>query len=325
MRVMVTGATGFTGGHLARALKSRGYEVVALVRDLKKAEPLKRQGMELVEGNLRSKDDVRRAAKGCDVVYHIAALYREARHADETYRKVNVEGVANVIEACAELNVGRLVHCSTVGVHGNVVVPADENAPFAPLDVYQESKVEGDKLVQQYIAKGGRATIFRPVGIHGPGDTRFLKLFRAINNGSFRMIGKGNVIYHMTYIDDLVDGIILCGEHPAALGQIYILCGPVYTTLAELATAVATSLGRKLPRGHIPLWPVVMAAKACEAICRPLRIEPPLHQRRLEFFINDRGFTAAKAIREIGYKPKVSLAEGLARTVAWYRAEGMIR
>ncbi len=325
MRVMVTGATGFTGGHLARALKSRGYEVVALVRDLKKAEPLKRQGMELVEGNLRSKDDVRRAAKGCDVVYHIAALYREARHADETYRKVNVEGVANVIEACAELNVGRLVHCSTVGVHGNVVVPADENAPFAPLDVYQESKVEGDKLVQQYIAKGGRATIFRPVGIHGPGDTRFLKLFRAINNGSFRMIGKGNVIYHMTYIDDLVDGIILCGEHPAALGQIYILCGPVYTTLAELATAVATSLGRKLPRGHIPLWPVVMAAKACEAICRPLRIEPPLHQRRLEFFINDRGFTAAKAIREIGYKPKVNLAEGLARTVAWYRAEGMIR
>lgn len=325
MRVMVTGATGFTGGHLARALKARGNEVVALVRDLQKAEPLKQQGIELVAGNVRSKDDVRRAAQGCDVVYHIAALYREARHADETYRKVNVEGVGNVIEACAELNVGRLVHCSTVGVHGNVVVPADENAPFAPLDVYQESKVEGDKLVQQYIAQGGRATIFRPVGIHGPGDTRFLKLFRSINNGTFRMIGKGDVIYHMTYIDDLVDGIVLCGEHPAALGQIYILCGPVYTTLAELASAVATSLGRKLPRGHIPLWPVVLAARACEAICRPLHIEPPLHRRRLEFFINDRGFTAAKAIREIGYAPKVSLAEGLARTVAWYREQGMIR
>jgi dihydroflavonol-4-reductase len=325
MRAMVTGATGFTGGHLARALKAKGYEVVALVRDLKKAEPLKQQGIELVAGNLRSKDDVRRAAQGCDVVYHIAALYREARHADETYRKVNVEGVGNVIEACAELGVGRLVHCSTVGVHGNVVVPADENAPFAPLDVYQESKVEGEMLVQQYIAKGGRATVFRPVGIHGPGDTRFLKLFRAINNGTFRMIGKGAVIYHMTYIDDLVDGIVLCGEHPAALGHTYILCGPVYTTLAELATAVATSLGRKPPRGRIPLWPVVLAAKACEAICRPLNIEPPLHARRLEFFINDRGFTAAKAIREIGYKPKFSLAEGLARTAAWYRAQGMIR
>jgi len=325
MRAMVTGATGFTGGHLARALKAKGYEVVALVRDLRKAEPLKQLGIELVAGNLRSKDDVRRAAKGCDVVYHIAALYREARHADETYRKVNVEGVGNVIEACAELGVGRLVHCSTVGVHGNVVVPADENAPFAPLDVYQESKVEGEMLVQQYIAKGGRATVFRPVGIHGPGDTRFLKLFRAINNGTFRMIGKGTVIYHMTYIDDLVDGIVLCGEHPAALGQTYILCGPVYTTLAELATAVATSLGRKPPRGRIPLWPVVLAAKACEAICRPLNIEPPLHTRRLEFFINDRGFTAAKAIREIGYKPRFSLAEGLARTAAWYRAQGMIR
>lgn len=324
MRAMVTGATGFTGGHVARTLKSRGYDVVALVRDLEKAEPLKQKGIELVVGNLRSKDDVRRAAQGCDVVYHIAALYREARHADETYRKVNVEGVGNVIVACAGLGVGRLVHCSTVGVHGNVVVPADENAPFAPLDVYQESKVEGEQLVQQYIAKGGRATVFRPVGIHGPGDTRFLKLFRAINNGTFRMIGKGAVIYHMTYIDDLVDGIILCGEHPAALGQTYILCGPVYTTLVELATAVATSLGRKVPRGRIPLWPVVLAAKACEAICRPLNVEPPLHTRRLEFFINDRGFTAAKAAREIGYSPKVSLAEGLARTAAWYRAQGLI-
>lgn len=324
MRVMVTGATGFTGGHVARTLKARGHDVVALVRDPKKGAALEQAGIALVQGNLRSKDDVKRAARGCEVVYHIAALYREARHADETYRKVNVEGVAHVIEACQELGVGRLVHCSTVGVHGNVAVPAAEDAPFAPLDVYQQSKVEGEQLVQQFIAGGGRATVFRPVGIHGPGDTRFLKLFRSINSGAFRMIGKGQVIYHMTYIDDLVDGILLCGEHPAALGQTYILCGAQYTTLAELASAVATALDRKVPRGHIPLWPVVLAAKACEAICRPLHIEPPLHQRRLEFFINDRGFTAAKAAREIGFRPKVSLAEGLARTVAWYRAEGML-
>ena len=325
MRVMVTGATGFTGGHLARALRARGHDVVVLVRDKAKAEPLRQLGMELVEGNVVRKGDILRAVEGCEVVYHIAALYREARHADESYSKVNVEGARNVFEACAERSVGRLVHCSTVGVHGNVVAPADENAPFAPLDVYQESKLQGELLVQKFIAQGGRATVFRPVGIHGPGDTRFLKLFKAINNGSFRMIGSGNVMYHMTYIDDLVAGIILCGEHPAALGQTYILCGPGYTTLTELAQAVAVAVGRPLPRGHVPLWPVKVAAHICEALCRPLNIEPPLHMRRLEFFINDRGFTAVKAARELGFAPKVSLAEGLARTAAWYRAQGWIK
>jgi dihydroflavonol-4-reductase len=324
MQILVTGATGFTGGHLARELKRRGNEVRALVRDRQKGEALKREGIVPVDGNLMNAAEVRDAATGCEVVYHIAALYREARHANETYRKVNVEGTENVVNACAQAGVKRLVHCSTVGVHGDVDVPADEDAPFGPLDVYQESKLEGELLVRKHIDAGLPGTIFRPVGIHGPGDMRFLKLFRTINNGTFRMIGPGSIFYHMTYIDDLIDGIILCGEHPAALGRTYILCGPRYTTLTELAVAVANAVGRKPPRGHIPLWPVKLAARACEAICRPLRIEPPLHMRRLDFFVNDRGFTSARAIREIGYSPKVSLEEGLARTTAWYRSAGLI-
>jgi len=153
---------------------------------------------------------------------------------------------------------------------------------------------------------------------------RFLKLFRTIANGTFRMIGEGSIFYHMTYIDDLIAGIILCGEHPAALGRTYILCGPRYTTLTELAAAVAKAVGRAPPRGHIPLWPVKLAARMCEALCRPLRIEPPLHMRRLDFFVNDRGFTCARAMREIGYSPSVSLEEGLARTAAWYRSVGLL-
>jgi len=277
-----------------------------------------------VHGNLVRADEVRRAVSGSDVVYHIAALYREARHADETYRKVNVEGTQNILDACLSENVGRLVHCSTVGVHGNVNAPADENAPFGPLDVYQESKLEGELLARKYIDNGLKGTIFRPVGIHGPGDMRFLKLFRTISRGQFRMIGDGSILYHMTYIDDLVAGIILCGEHPAALGNTYILCGSRYTTLTELANAVATAVGRKPPRGHIPLWPVKLAAHACEAICRPLKIEPPLHMRRLDFFVNDRGFSAAKASRELGFTPRVELEDGLARTAAWYRSEKLI-
>jgi nucleoside-diphosphate-sugar epimerase len=211
-----------------------------------------------------------------------------------------------------------------VGVHGDVTPPASENSPFNPGDVYQATKLEGELVVRELIERGYPATIFRPVGIHGPGDLRFLKLFRTIARGRFRMIGRGRVVYHMTYIDDLVEGIILCGEHPAARGQTYILCGPKYTTLEELVSAVAAAVGRHPPRGHIPLWPVKVAAHVCEALCKPVGVEPPLHMRRLDFFTKDRGFTSAKAQREIGYEPRVALADGLARTAAWYRQQGLL-
>jgi dihydroflavonol-4-reductase len=115
---------------------------------------------------------------------------------------------------------------------------------------------------------------------------------------------------------DLVDGIILYGEHPAAVGQTYILSGPRYTTITELVAAVAKAVGQDPPRGSIPMWPVMLAARACEALCRPLRIEPSLHKRRLDFFLKDRGFSSAKAVREIGFAPRVSLEDGLARTAA---------
>jgi len=324
MRVLVTGATGFTGGHLARALGKRGYQVRALVRNPAKADALRAAGIEVVKGDLVNAEDVQRAVDGCEIVYHIGAVYREARFADAVYRQVNVEGTRHVLEACRLAAVGRFVHCSTVGVHGDVKAPADESAPFGPLDVYQESKLAGEQLARQYIDAGLPGTIFRPVGIHGPGDMRFHKLFRTIASGAFRMIGNGAVLYHMTYIDDLVEGIICCGEHPAALGETYILCGPRYTTITELAAAVARAVGRPAPRGHIPAGPVLAAAKLCEAICRPLGIEPPLHKRRLDFFLVDRGFSSAKAARQIGYVPRVPLEEGLQRTASWYKSVGLL-
>jgi nucleoside-diphosphate-sugar epimerase len=325
MKVLVTGATGFTGGHLARELQRRGRQVRALVRDPSKADALAKAGIELAPGDLVDAAAVKRAAEGCDVIYHIAAVYREARHGDDFYRRVNVGGTVNVLDAARDGGVGRVVHCSTVGVHGDITsVPADENAPMSPGDVYQDTKLEAENIASQRFATLQGGTIFRPVGIYGPGDLRFLKLFKTIYNGSFRMIGSGDVLYHMTYIDDLVDGIIRCGEEAAAAGQVYILSGPRYTTVRELVASVAKAEGRQVPRGRIPLGPMMAAATLCEWLCKPLGIEPPLHRRRLDFFIKDRGFTSDKARREIGYQPRVDLEEGLARTFAWYRSAGLL-
>jgi nucleoside-diphosphate-sugar epimerase len=325
MKVMVTGATGFTGGHLARALKARGYEVRGLLRDPAKSSALERAGIVPCVGDLTDTTAVQRAAEGCDVVYHIAAAYREAKHPDRYYHEINVEGTRRVLDAVARGHAGRVVHCSTVGVHGDVQrIPADEDTPFAPGDVYQRSKLEGELLARERLAAGLAGAIFRPVGIYGPGDRRFLKLVRTIHRGTFRMIGSGDVLYHMTFIDDLIDGIILCGEDPRAIGQTYILGGPRYTTIRELAETAARAVGAPLRRGHIPVAPVLAAAVLCEWLCKPLGIEPPLYPRRLDFFIKNRAFSSDKARRELGYDPKIDLEEGLRRTADWYRTAGWL-
>jgi nucleoside-diphosphate-sugar epimerase len=322
---MVTGATGFTGGHLARALKERGYDVCALVRNAARAGDLERDGIKLCLGDLRDANSVRRAAEGCDAIYHIAAVYREAKHPDEYYREINVGGTQNVLDAATREHVGRVVHCSTVGVHGDIAqIPADETAPFSPGDIYQRSKLEGELLVRARIDAGFAGVIFRPQGIYGPGDRRFLKLFKAVYQGTFRMIGSGQVRYHMTYVSDLVAGIILCGEHPNALGQTYVLGGPRYTTIAELVETLARVVGKPVPRGHIPVWPVMAAATVCEWLCKPFGIEPPLYPRRLDFFTKDRAFSTAKARRELGFVPRVDLEEGLRLTFESYRASGWL-
>lgn len=322
---LVTGATGFTGGSLARELARRGYRVRALVRPGSRVDRLTSHGIELVEGQLVSAEDVTRAMADVDVAYHIAAAYREAKHPDSYYFDVNVGGTSNLLEAARAGGVGRVVHCSTAGVHGEVgTVPADEDAPMNPGDVYQRSKLEGEDLALNAFRTGLPGVVFRPVGIYGPGDTRFLKLFKGIASGRFPIFGSGEVLYHLTYIDDLVNGIILCGESDAALGEVFLLAGPRYTSLNELVEHVARAVGRRPPRLRLPLWPLLTAATICEGVCRPLGIDPPLHRRRCDFFTKDRAFTSDKARRLLGYEPTTDLDLGFERTADWYRQEGML-
>lgn len=330
MKVLVTGATGFTGGHLAQHLASRGDDVRALVRPRSRARfdrsPLPAKGVTAVEGDLTDVASMRRAAEGVDVVYHIAATYREAGQPDSAYRAINVEGTKNVLDAARAGGARRVVHCSTGGVHGHIAnPPANEDAPFNPGDVYQDTKLEAEQLARDYgRANGLDVVVARPIGIYGPGDTRFLRMFRGLARGRFPMIGNGRAFYHLTFIDDLVEGFRLCGTVPAAKGRTYILAGPRYTTLEELVRMVASELKVAPPRVHLPVWPFWTAGLLCELICVPLRIEPPIYRRRVDFYTKSRAFDTKRAQTELGFAPKVDLDEGIRRTAEWYRSEGLL-
>ena len=324
--VLVTGATGFTGGHLARSLRTRGQQVRVLVRERARARDLEAAGVDVRVGDLRDRAAVDAALEGVEVVYHIAAIYRQAGVTTATYRAVNATAVGDLIEAASRAGVKRVVHCSTVGVHGDIEhPPANEEAPLSPGDIYQRTKLEGEQIARDTAARTGiEVTIARPSGIYGPGDRRLLKLFGGVARGRFPMLGSGEIYYHLTYIDDLVEGFRLCGEVPAAANRTYILAGGEVTTLNELVKIVAEVAGVDPPRVHFPVWPVWTAAALCEAVCVPFGIEPPLYRRRVDFYTKSRAFDITRARQELGFAPRVGLREGIARTLAWGREHGLV-
>lgn len=326
MNVLVTGATGFTGGHLARTLAASGCSVRALVRPGQRAKRLAEStGIEVFEGQLTNAADVRRAAAGCERVYHLAAAFRNVKHSDQHYWDVNVGGTLNVLAAAREHGCERVVHCSTGGVHGHIEQPpADENYRVRPLDVYQRTKLEGERAVLAAGETGLPVTVVRPGAIYGEGDLRFLPLFRAIQLRRFAMIGSGETRLHMVHVDDLVRGIQLAAARPEGRGETFLLAGAEAPTLNEIATAVADAVGARPPKLHVPVWPVYAAAWLCETVCVRLGVEPPLHRRRVGFFTHHREFDITKARKLIGYDPRVTLGEGLRRTAAWYAAAGLL-
>jgi len=327
MRALVTGATGFTGGHLARHLRNRACDVRALVRrEDARAAALAAAGIELRTGDLTDRASLARALAGVDIVYNIGATYRQAAASRSEYDAINARAVASLVEAGAAAGVRRVVHCSTVGVHGDVEhPPAAEDAPLRPGDEYQRSKLEGERLGREAAERTGMPLVIaRPSGIYGPGDRRLLKLFRGVARRRFVTLGSGEIFYHLTYVEDLAEGFRLCGEVPEASGRTYILAGGEVTTLNELVRRIAAAAGVPPPALRLPVWPVWLAGAACEAVCVPLGIEPPLYRRRVDFFTKSRAFDISRARAELGFDPKVGLDDGIRRTLGWYRERGWL-
>ncbi len=326
MKILVTGATGFVGGALTRKLIENGHCVKALVRKRSYTEKLKQLGVELIEGDVRDKKSVEKAVADAGRVFHIAALFRQARFKDEVYWDVNVSGTKNVLKASYSAGVEKFIHCSTVGVLSHIEhPPADESFPYSPGDIYQKTKAEGEKLALKFCKEENfDVAVVRPAMIYGPGDIRLLKLFKSIAKKRFIMIGSGETLAHFVYIDDLIDGFLLAADSDKSMGEVFIIASEGPITLNNLVGMIAEELGVTLPKMHLPVKPFQVLGTICETVCKPFAIEPPIYRRRVDFFTKDRAFNIAKAEKVLGYRWKVGMREGIKRTIAWYRIMGYL-
>lgn len=326
-RLLVTGATGFIGSRLALHAHRAGLDVVGAGREechleAVRALELRTAGVRLSIGTLQDRDYLRALLADRDLVIHLAAAQHESQMPDEYFRAVNVQGTRALLESCRESSVRRFVYGSSIGIYGSSTnEPLDELSPPRPENIYTQTKLEAESVVREF-ADEFETCVIRISETYGPSDFRLLKLFRAIDQGHFMMLGSGTNQRHCLHIADLVRALLLASQHPAAARQTFVVAGTEAMTTNEMVQTIAASLDRRAPRMHLPLWPFRTAAGVMETLLPPFGIQPPLHRRRLDFFSKSFVFSTAKVRSLLGFQPEIDFASGATDTVRWYRSRG---
>jgi nucleoside-diphosphate-sugar epimerase len=313
--VVVTGAGGFIGSHLACSLVADGHRVIALDIHLDRLRHLEEPGrLELVEGDVVDPAVHGPVLTGIDTVYHLAAAHLGASIGDEEFWRVNVHGLRTLIDSVKTAGVRRFVHCSSVGVYGDLrETPADEDSACHPQIAYEITKLEGEKVMREAIAGGFPAVILRPCWVYGPGCPRTEKLFRTIGKGRFLMAGDGSSRRHCIYIEDMIAAFKLASTTERGLGKVMVIGDAEPVSIRRLVDVMAELTGAR-PPVSIPLPLLWLAGAAFEMLFAPLGKEPPVSRRTLKFFTGNTAFRIDRARDLLGYEPQYDLATGMAET-----------
>lgn len=331
MRLLVTGGTGFIGSHLAEHALRAGRDVSVLglsnlPEESSNIDLLEELGAKIFTGSITDPRLCEEAMQGVTHVYHLAVAMREGGRSDEYFQKVNLSGTEHLLKAATDNRVSRFIYCSTIGIFGHRFDGvADEDSPLAPGNIYEKTKVAAERLVRRFHAASGLPiVILRPADVYGPRDHRLLKLFRAVARGRFPLFGDGSGRRHMVYIDDVVSAFEKACEREEACGESLIVAGPEVCTLYELILAIQQAARQSRFGFRLPLRPMLMLSAVVEDIFTVCKLDPPIYRRRMDFFHSDSAFTITRAESILDWSPRVGVQAGVERTLADYRAAGLI-
>ncbi|HEX4741402.1 MAG TPA: hopanoid-associated sugar epimerase [Caulobacteraceae bacterium] len=328
-RVMITGASGFVGSAVLRALEGRGFHLRALVRQSSPRANLAGLDVELVEGDMRRPDDMNRALAGVDLLFHVAADYRLWARDPNDIIRANLEGTGAVMEAALEQGVRRIVYTSSVATlrAGDASTAVDETAALAPgeaVGAYKESKVRAERLVERLVAERGLpAVIVNPSTPIGPRDIKPTPTGRIlVEAAQGRMPAFIDTGLNLAHVEDVAQGHLLAMEK-GVTGERYILGGQD-ATLAQMLAEIARLVGRRPPTVRLPRTPLYPLAVAAEAVAQITGKEPFVTRDALKMASHHMFFTSAKAERDLGYRAR-PYREALSDALAWFRASGYLQ
>jgi len=325
---LVTGATGFVGAAVARALLAAGQRVRVLVRPQSNRLNLTGLDVEPAEGSLEDAASLAAAVVGCRYLFHVAADYRLWVPDAAAMFRANVDGTRELMLAALAAGVERIVHTSSVATVGLVSQGiADEGTPSAGTDMigpYKRSKFAAEAAVRELVAQRGLpAVIVNPSTPVGPGDVKPTPTGRIIVEAATgRMPGYVDTGLNLVHVDDVAAGQLLAAER-GRIGERYILGGE-NLTLAEILAQVARAVGRRPPALKIPYAVVLPLAAGAEMMARVTGREPFITLDGARMSRKKMYFSSARAVRELGYAPRPA-RQAIADAVAWFEANGYLQ
>jgi dihydroflavonol-4-reductase len=319
--ILVTGGTGFIGGHLLERLSKTGVPARCLLRRTRIPRTLP-AGVDPVFGDLMTGEGLEQALRGADTVIHLAGVTKALTAAE--YYAGNAKATERLARAAAGSGV-RFVHVSSLAAIGPSCdgTPVVEDEPPHPLTHYGKSKLEAERLVRQILPD---AVIVRPPVVYGPRDTDVFQLLKSISQGMVVEISGGDRWFSAIFVDDLVDGLLAAAQTAPAGGRDYFLAHPETSTWGELSAAAARVMSRSPRVLRVPVAAAVAVGYAAERWSRLTR-KPSIISREKIREAQCRWWTCDthRAARELGFQAKTNLEAGMFLTLNWYKEAGWLK
>ena len=331
MKTLITGATGFLGGALARRLHGMGWDVTALGRNMRRLDQLENEGMHALQLDLKDKNAMMAVCKDQEIVFHCAALPSPWGNF-ELFYQANVIGTRNIIRGCEENKVKRLVYVSTpslyFGYSSRINVKETDTLP-EPVSNYAATKILAEQELDQAFENGLATIAIRPRAIFGPGDTViFPRLIPRLQSGRLPILGDGENVVDLTYIDNVVDALLLCAESPAStLGKKYNISNGEPVKIWKLIERICMELNLPTPKRRISYRTANAVASVLEFVYTliPTHPEPPLTRVSVSMMANSTTLDITAARRDLGYNPRISVDEGVERFMKWWKDTSSLR